>query len=239
MCTAKQAGLRKAESTLSAADVFSKKSVSRANLKWHCRGVLHSDPSADVLNNLQRGDWAVLTPPPSKADLHGFVWGNLPIHLPFVDRPSNAAHALRDMELAMPVRGKDARRNTFLFTVSVSLQPLIASRMDSILAALLRLHLRPEVAATHSFHSFRIALACELRARGASDAQIQALCRWQSTESLHIYARMNPEEYIGWILKASEAKATSVMSKNLPTIDADVDMTNALPLIRELAETQD
>ena len=36
----------------------------------------------------------------------------------------------------------------------------------------------------YSWHSFRVALACSLLASGASHAEIQALCRWQSEASL-------------------------------------------------------
>lgn len=49
----------------------------------------------------------------------------------------------------------------------------------------------------YSWHSARIYLhlATVMYAAGASTTEIQALCRWQSEESVKIYAWMNRDEY--------------------------------------------
>ena len=45
---------------------------------------------------------------------------------------------------------------------------------------------------------------------------------WKSKESLIVYARLNPESYGAWVLKAQTADITSINSTNLPQFDDDV-----------------
>ena len=47
-----------------------------------------------------------------------------------------------------------------------------------------------------SWHSFRVYLACALRAKNVSDDDICAMCRWSTKEALRIYARWTPLDYI-------------------------------------------
>ena len=70
----------------------------------------------------------------------------------------------------------------------------------------------------YSFHSCRIFLACSLLASGATGPQIMALCRWQTEESLAIYARMNPETANALLTRSLRADVTSVSSANIPVI---------------------
>ena len=44
-------------------------------------------------------------------------------------------------------------------------------------------------------HLFRSYLATSLKAAGCTDSEIQALCRWQSFDSLRIYALIGPTRY--------------------------------------------
>jgi len=66
-----------------------------------------------------------------------------------------------------------------------------------------------------SIHSFRIGFACTLLAAGCDGFTIQALCRWKSPESLKVYARLNPDDYAGWITKAYGRRAESTTTRNL------------------------
>ena len=61
--------------------------------------------------------------------------------------------------------------------------------LSSILASL------GSARSSYSWHSARIALAvaCSMLEAGATSAQIQALCRWQTEDSLRVYARLNGE----------------------------------------------
>ena len=72
-----------------------------------------------------------------------------------------------------------------------------------------------EVAATLSLHSGRVWLACALLAQKRSHAEIQALCRWVSEQSLHIYARLNEASYAYWVRKAMLAHVDSTRTTNL------------------------
>ncbi len=178
-----------------------------------------ADPTQAQLLALQPGrDGAILIPPPSKADQTGEIWGVHPMHLPFdpSDR-ANAATWLRDIELTLPVRG-ERRSSTALFVTDSALSTMHHSTVDTYLRRLLDRHLG-NAAGNYSFHSFRIGFACALLAAGCDVYTIQALARWRSTESIRIYARMNPEVYSDWITRSLRQRASSTSTANLPVID--------------------
>jgi hypothetical protein len=87
------------------------------------------------------------------------------------------------------------------------------------LAALLLTFLTASQALCLTWHSFRIGLATRLHRAGISDADIQAICRWQSMESLKIYIKMTMEDYKDKLAKAHEQQGT-VGSHPLCTIDS-------------------
>jgi hypothetical protein len=222
LCTAYSGGFRKSELALPTGREFDRMRVSRASLKWRIGGVFIAAPTTEQLNSLTAGDFAILTPPPSKSDPFGVFFGGRPIYLPYVTGcVINAAAALARLELALPV-ALDARRSTPLFVMNDAMQPMTASRADGLLASLLRLVLPPNRCAHYSWHSFRIGLACALLAQNATPELIQAMCRWKSKESLDVYARLNPETYGMWILKAQVADISSISTTNLPQFDDDV-----------------
>ena len=80
---------------------------------------------------------------------------------------------------------------------------------------MLRSFLPRDTAALYSWHSGRIYLACALQAAGASSGQIQAMCRWVSEKSLHIYARMNETTYAYWVRQALLARVDSTRTTSL------------------------
>ena len=171
------------------------------------------------------GDTAILTPPPSKADQFGTVWGASPIYLPWGPEARNACRTLVAMEIGQPVAGL-ARVRTPLFSPGEE-RPFTGHALDDALQRMLRSFLPKETAALYSWHSGRIYLACALQAAGASGGQIQAMCRWISEKSLHIYARMNETTYAYWIRQASAARVdssrtTSLMAQIPRTDDNDV-----------------
>ena len=55
-------------------------------------------------------------------------------------------------------------------------------------------------------------------AAGAPDSIILALCRWHSTASLRIYARLNREVYGQWLDNADGQSLSSVQGANLPQL---------------------
>ena len=52
---------------------------------------------------------------------------------------------------------------------------------------------------------------------------IQALSRWRSDKSVAIYARLNPNDYAGWVTKALQQKTTSRTAARLPVVIDDHD----------------
>jgi len=60
---------------------------------------------------------------------------------------------------------------------------------------------------------------CALAANCPYD-MIQALARWCSDKSVAIYARLNPSEYSGWVVKAMRQPTTSRTVARMPVIDA-------------------
>ena len=121
------------------------------------------------------------------------------------------------MELDQPCRGL-ARTTTPLFADRQGLL-LSHSRLDSILHALLLKCFDSSVADTHSWHSFRIGLACALHAAGADDATIQLACRWLSPESLRLYRRLGTSEVIAWVDSAERANVDTIQQGNVVTVD--------------------
>ena len=106
-------------------------------------------------------------------------------------------------------------------------EPSSRSQLDSVLQAILRTFLPASHTLQYSWHSARIYLACALLAAGASTGQIQAICRWMTEQSLHIYARMNETSYTYWLTRAmrmpiDSVRATSLAARAPATDDADL-----------------
>ena len=199
------------------------KGLSCAHIAFKINGRLHSfadasRPTAQVLATLGRGDFLVITPPPSKSDQFGMVWGALPIYIHYDARdPANAAIAVQRLLLAHPPQvGQEAST------------PLLRRRdgatwskpqLDSALVAALTIVCTPEERQGLTIHSFRVMLACQLLEAGASPAQIQALLRWQTEESLRLYARLTDETAGRWLRKAQKAKIAMSDVARMPIID--------------------
>jgi len=214
-------GFRKAEVALPNGCDFDDRRLRRSSLLWEIDGTLHADPSPAQLRALVRGrDKAVIKPPRSKADYDGTIWGAHPIWLVFDDTDvANAARWLLRLELQLPLRGGQ-RVETPLFVSSAALEPMLHSTVDCYLEHLLRANVPEERVSAYSFHSFRIGFACALLAANCPYDMIQALARWRSDKSVAIYARLNPSEYSGWVVKAMRQTTTSRTVARMPVIDA-------------------
>jgi hypothetical protein len=210
-----QTGFRKAE-TISGNPHTG---LTRANVWWLIDGKYHSNPTASKLAELTPGrDYLILIPPPSKADQFGTVWGNLPISIVYQPNMElNAATEVLKMELTFPVTG-DQRAATPLFCDDQS-RWFTAKALDGILTDLLSWAGVPNPK-IYSWHSFRIQLACALLKARATPAQIQAICRWQSEESLMIYARLSHQDYNDLLTRAYGQQFDQTQVANMPCIDS-------------------
>ncbi|MEM7516419.1 MAG: hypothetical protein AAF368_05810, partial [Planctomycetota bacterium] len=219
MCVCFQAGFRKSVCIPDGA-VFGRGRLCRSALRWFVGGAYHPVLTPDLRRALRPGDAAVLTPPPSKNDPFGVIFGGIPIYLPYDPNLAfSAARHLADLEIRFPCVNRAA---TPLFTTDGTASPFRHSHADSRLRELLARVLSPSEARKYSMHSFRIGLACALLEAGATRDQIHSLCRWApNSPSDVLYARPNPESCLRWISRAAAAAVTSVTSRNLPRIDHD------------------
>ena len=225
-CLAAFTGCRAAEAMAPNSDDYcdgpSEKRYRRDNVSWRINGVIYADPTTQqLLCMVPERDGCVVIPPPSKSDPFGLFFSSHPIHLLWdPNDPGNACDWLLRIELRYPLHG-GARSRHALFFRDEKLTPMTQSTLDTYLHHLLCLYLTEEDARKRSFHSFRIGLACCLRASGCPDSIIQALCRWRSPESIPIYGRLNAEARSSYLKAAFKTRATSVSSANLPTLDID------------------
>ena len=210
--TLAQTGMRKAEVSLPAGTTFSKVHISMANVRWLIGGVLYTAPTADQLRSLADGDYALLTPPPSKSDQFALHWGASTIYLRFYssasDHPICAARDLAAEELRRCVP-EHRRREVPLFARSGS-SPWRHPELTQVFAQMMSLIVGVDAASSFSLHSFRIYLACALLSAGASAGTIQAMLRWRSDDALKIYARINDCRYADDLDRAARARVSSI-----------------------------
>ena len=207
-------GFRKAEISVDKTGQSLCDCLTRGGLSWLLRGKVFAsgEAPAELLSHPQEGDFAILQPPPSKSDPFDMVWGSKPIFLPFNEDPLSAFSSLADIELNDPISGEPSQ--TALFTADDGL-PFTGHFLDRLLHGLLLRHFPEAVARHYSWHSCRIWLATALLASGASRAQIQALCRWQTDESLNIYACLGAQQYSHLLSGAFEVRIDAARATTL------------------------
>ena len=198
--------------------------LARSSLAWYLRGRHYeaTKAPAELLRNPRSGDFAILTPGPSKSDPNDMVWGNSPIWLPYTEDELSAFPALAEIELN---DGTDDPQNTALFTTDAGL-PFSGSQLDRLLKYFLLRHFSESVAHNYSWHSARIWLATALLASNATRAQIQALCRWQTEESLNIYACLGAEQYGQLISGALQVRIDAARAATLAGAVPFIDRTD-------------
>ena len=157
------------------------------------------------------------------------VWGNKPIWLPYLPDALAAFSALADIELNDGFAGPP--QSVALFTGDDGLA-FSGAQLDRLLRAMLLRHYPEHVAKNYSWHSARIFLATALLASKASRAQIQALCRWQTEESLNIYACLGAKQYGELIESALAARIDAARATTLADAVPFLDHTD---LVRAMA----
>ena len=66
-------------------------------------------------------------------------------------------------------------------------------------------------------------LACALKALGADDPTIQAICRWKTPESIKIYGRLTGADYMALVRRTASVTTSSVLATNAAGISPPVD----------------
>jgi hypothetical protein len=209
----------------------------RSHLTWDiqaCGG--HVDnPTPTQFAQLAPGDFAVLLPCQLKNDQFGNKYGALPIYLRFEADQNNAAAALARIETRFPAHGP-ARASTPLFCSDItrasslsndlSFTPFSEGMLNTLLRHMLshpNIGLPAADAAKLYWHSYRITLACKLLRANTDIAFIQRVCRWETVESVHKYARIEPEKYMDTLFKVRDVHLTHLeapaLQARLPKID--------------------
>ena len=240
-----QAGFRKNEIAVRShsKEPWNCRKPSRDNVAWHLQGTPRPVAylTEDQLLGLRVGDFCVVTPPPSKCDSFGEVWGSKPILLPF--HPSeeiNAARALRDLELMAPCAPQD-RKSTPLFVNTQSKLCFTYGELDGVLTALLTEVLPlAALAKQYTWHSFRVYLCTALFAAnpGISHGYVQAMLRWQTDQSIKDYHRLDYSMYSKLLGSASSVRnMQAITTPNvMPVCDLPDDH---LRLLNGLVEPRD
>ena len=211
-------GARKSEVAVEKPKEFNPRArATRASLSWIISGRQVRVPTTSDLEGLCDGDYAVLRPPPSKADPFGIIWGNELIYLPWHQhQPWCAAQQLAELELIQPT--SSGRESLPLFCDDLG-SALSFSWLHKVLEDIKRIVLEPhEDPRLFTYHSFRIYLATALLSAGVERADVQRACRWLSPSSVETYARTQPVTVANWLRKAFAAEILAYTATSLPIL---------------------
>jgi hypothetical protein len=213
--TLRHAGARKADLIPPTPGEFDKSRVARGNVRYLIGGVVIADPTESQFLAMRPGDRALMRPGATKADMTGMAFGDKDIPLPF-DRgdPNNAAAALVDLEIALPVHGT-ARETTPMFTRDETLAAISHDTADAVFRSLARSALGAAEADTLTLHGGRIWKAVALRKLNCGIPTVQACCRWKTPASAEIYARLLPEEHARLITEAGKVHVDRTLTAAL------------------------
>ena len=209
-------GFRLAEVSLGAGVAFNAMHMSRASLFFVIKGSIHRAPSTDILQLMEKGDYVGIIVCPCKNDQFGFFFMPYPLVFPFYpEDPQSTGCILRDYAIHCFIPASELRSSP-MFTYGAGLEALRRDFLLMVLAALLQTFLIQSLWALYSWHSFRIGLACALRAANAPDWVILALLRWRSASSIPGYGRINYEASASWLNEANRQHVDSRQTANLP-----------------------
>jgi hypothetical protein len=225
--TQAQSGLRKDEVSTQPGMEWDKSKPSRASVQWLAPG--ERQPRAVhcplQLAALPWDSTLVLTPPPSKCDPFGIIWGSHPILLPLDrDAPICAARDIRKMCISSPCVEADAE-DTPLFADPGTGKAFSAGHLDHILQSTLRVVLgSAQEAALYTVHSFRRYLATALVNAKLPAAVIQAHCRWQTPQSVLEYGQMDRTTFAANLAAAAVVQILPTVLHAPPVDPEDLDI---------------
>ena len=210
---AASSGFRKAELFQSNAEAFF---LTWNMIDWIIDGVGVPDPTDSQLNSLKQGDFAVVTPPPSKSDQFNSVRGALPVYMPYKKENRNAAASLKQLALGVGHSFRSGAHGNAVF-VDNNKRPLTCSVMASAMyRAMVAITGNPNTAKLYTWHSCRSHLATALYAARVKPATIQAMLRWQTEESLRAYMRLSRNEAAKHLESTAHTTVASVNTANVP-----------------------
>ena len=194
-------------------------------MSWWLSGKTYASGAVPphLLMHPQPGDFVILTPPPSKADPFDMVWGDKPVWLPYSSDPLAAFNYLASIERCDPII--DTPALTALFTGDDGL-PFSGSQLDTLLQHMLRRHFDADTARLYSWHSARIWLCCSLIASNCPRPLVQALCRWQTEQSINVYTCLQPDQYASLLGAAMQVRISGARAATLAAAAPFIDITD-------------
>jgi len=225
LCTGLACGFRKAEMVPEKAeDIVNGHCLNLLKVSYSIKGTTYANPNLILLKRMGVGDYIIIEPPLAKNDPTGVYFTQLPIHFEYRDNTLNACKRLVALAIlrrrfrATPPAGITLA-NTPLFCDVKPWLPLTQAKADGIFRYMKNEAFSPAEAAGLTLHSLRVACATAMLRAGASDAEIQAIVRWRSSDSVRIYAKTSPAAFAKWQVNAESTSTTTAMTRNLCTID--------------------
>jgi hypothetical protein len=212
LALATSTGMRKSE-LVSDGSTFA---LTRGSVAFLIGSRLCSSPTKAQLLALTERDFLVVIPPPSKSDQFGVVWGSLPIYVPVRHIPGNAAALVARILIQQPQMAAGAP-----LLCSAQGKPFTHYFLVSALRAwIAACGVPPQQLKFMTWHSARVYLACALLAAGRSPETIQALLRWQTVDSLRIYACLSAGAYAAHLDAARGASIAAIRGAHIPLVDS-------------------
>jgi hypothetical protein len=212
LAVARSSGMRKSELVSNGDSI----ALTISSVAWIISGKVVTQPTTQQLKDLTVHDFLVITPPPSKSDQFGVVWGSLPIYIPVRESPGNAARLVAQVLLQRP----NATRQEPLFCSSPGVAFTHSFMAKALTAWIVSVGVSAAQANTFTWHSARVFLACSLLAANRDASTTQAMCRWQTADSLRIYACLSPAAYAQHLDAAFAAPVAAIRAAHIPLISS-------------------
>ena len=190
----------------------------RANLTWFINGV----EVTPTLENIRRATRLRVRPAASKADPFNLYWGGIFMWFDLIlGEHMSIALALQKLELDYPCPPSRRKEYPLLFDPEAAPadvpKPVSRAWLSTRFGLLMVAALGEDAAALRSWHSWRVTLACALRAAvdaehpdGRSLDLIKVFGRWRSDDAVKIYGRLRNDEYARHVSASLRADAGSL-----------------------------
>ena len=238
ICFCLSTGMRRDEWSKSGADDASY--MRRSNFVWF-EGDREIEATPAALARIRNGCYLRGKSAPSKCDRDNLEWGARDMWFLVDDtNPLNFASRYLRYERRYPCPPA-ARRLWAAFSPDGGAAPFGYARAADLLLKLMTAVLGSAQAAHHSWHAFRVTIACAIFAkqRGNNEGLAQMLVRWKSPDSVRTYAHMLPSSYANLVEEVTRTDAHPQRDMVLPDLDpcdAAADVQRAVDeLERDLA----
>ena len=243
ICFSRCVGARKAELCAGG------KWFSRASLKWFLKGK-ELEPT---LENIRRADRLQITPVASKSDPFNMNWGGCVMTFDVIQgEHMSVAIAMQRLEAAYPVPPHERAGYPLFFDVGALRSsegpppPVSSSWLTRRFEALLKIAIGPAQAAERSWHSWRVTLACALRAAVDADHPdgrgldvIKLFGRWRSDAAVKLYARLTPDAYAKHVSASLRADAARLTGEGTSEAMQNIDPMDFIEELEAIATSED